>query len=56
METNTKPRNMYAEYTILTKYFGTEAMSIWFNNYSGYADARENATYQQVFDVLNQSK
>ena len=34
---------MYAEYTILTKYFGTESMSIWFNNYQGYQDAREKA-------------
>ena len=47
---------MYAEYTILTKYFGTESMSMWFNNYEGYADARERATYQQVFDTLNEYK
>ncbi len=56
MQTKIKPRNMYAEYTILTKYFGTESMSIWFNNYQGYQDAREKATYQQVFNVLNEYK
>jgi len=56
MTINVKPKNMYAEYTILTKYFGTESMSMWFNNYQGYQDAREKATYQQVFEVLNQNK
>jgi len=56
MTTNVKPRNMYAEYTILTNYFGSEAMSLWFNNYDGYADARERATYQQIFNVLNEHK
>jgi len=48
--------DMYAEYTILKNYFGAESMSIWFNNYRGYQDAREKATYQQVFEVLNQNK
>ncbi len=56
METKIKPRNTYAEHTILTKYFGAESMSIWFNNYQGYQDAREKATYQQVFNVLNEYK
>jgi hypothetical protein len=56
MKTKIKPRNMYAEYTILIKYFGAESMSLWFNNYQGYEDAREKATYQQVFEVLNQYK
>ena len=54
-QTNVKPRSMYAEYTILTKYFGAEFMSVCFNNYQGYQgyqDARKKATYQQVFEVL----
>ncbi len=47
-----KMRNTHAEWTVLNKYFGHETMSIWFNDYSGYANARENASYQQVYDVV----
>jgi len=47
-------RNAHAEWKVLNKYFGTEAISIWFNNFSGYENARENASYQQIFDVLKQ--
>jgi len=53
MKTKVKPRSTYAEYTILIKYFGSETVGIWFNNFSGYEDAREKASYQQVFEVLN---
>ena len=56
METKVKPRNMYAEYTILTKYFGADSFNLWFNNFSGYQNAREKATYQEVFNVLNEYK
>jgi len=50
-----KMRNKYAEWTILNKYFGSDAMSIWFNDFSGYENARENATYQQVYNVINEN-
>ena len=48
-----KPRSIYAEYQILLKYFGFEAMKIWFNNFDMYKNAREKHSYQQIFDVLN---
>jgi len=32
---NVKPRNMHAEWVLLNKYFGTETMQIWYNNYQG---------------------
>lgn len=51
---NVKPRNMHAEWVLLNKYFGTETMQIWYNNYQGYADAREKATYQQCYEILKQ--
>jgi len=47
-----KMRNKNAEWIVLNKYFGSDAMSIWFNDFSGYENARENATYQQVYDVV----
>lgn len=50
-----KMRNKYAEWTILNKYFGSDAMSIWFNDFSGYENARENATYQEVYNVINEN-
>ena len=50
-----KMRNKYAEWTILNKYFGSDAMSIWFNDFSGYENARETATYQEVYNVINEN-
>ena len=52
---NVKPRNNHAEWVLLNKYFGTETMGIWFNDFSGYNEAREKATYQQIFEIVKQS-
>ncbi len=48
-------RNKHAEWVVLNKYFGHDTMSIWFNSYSGYEDAREKATYQEIYDVVSQT-
>ena len=48
-----KMRSVHAEWLVLNKYFGAEVMSVWFNSYSGYENAREKATYQQVYDVVS---
>ncbi len=47
-----KPRSIYAEYQILLKYFGFEAMKIWYENFDMYKNSREKWTYQQIFDLL----
>lgn len=52
---NVKPRNNHAEWVLLNRYFGTETMGIWFNDFSGYDSAREKSTYQQIFEVVKQS-
>ena len=49
METKVKPRNMYAEYTILTKYFGTESMNLWFNNYQWLSRCKRKSNLSTSF-------
>lgn len=52
---NVKPRNNHAEWVLLNKYFGTEPLDLWFSNFSGYHEARERATYQEIFNLLKET-
>ena len=48
-----KPRSLHAEWIILNRFFGTEMMKSYFNDFKGYEGTRKKGTsYQGVYDEL----
>lgn len=47
-----KLRSKYAEWQTLNKWFGNYEMLVVFKDYIGYQSARENKTFQEVYDEL----
>jgi hypothetical protein len=49
-------KTIHAEWQDLNNHFDKETVSIWFNNFNGYNEAREKATLKQIIEILNQYK